>query len=222
MAHSESVLRSIVSWHTGKMPTPCQMELVWLLWHFILTLPSSSSSVILVVSVVAIFIWHSSRRSCHVIVHLPLVTIRTFSVHYLVLSDNQRLTTAGLAIRVEDVAFLAPADVRCRNCHTVVLAAVVAQITEINFWGNGKWFQCRAFPVTTHPAKLQFPSFRCANACVIIESQWKEETTLQSWKESQRKPQRDFVKGKDLWSWSRRDRAIISLVLKRWRPSTAP
>lgn len=61
-------------------------------------------------------------------------------IHYSGLNNNQKipvtlnaLTTAGLAIRIEDVAFLAPTDVGRRNSHTVVLAAVVPQITEINF-----------------------------------------------------------------------------------------
>lgn len=77
-------------------------------------------------------------------------------IHYSGLYNNQKipvtlnaLTTAGPAIRIEDVAFLAPTDVGRRNSHTVVLAAVVPQVTEINFWRNGKLFQCHTHPVTT-------------------------------------------------------------------------
>lgn len=94
--------------------------------------------------------------SFHLFYPFYLCTAIWSCIHYSGLNNNQKipvtlnaLTTAGLAIRIEDVAFLAPTDVGRGNSHTVVLAAVVPQVTEINFWGNGKLFQCHTHPVTT-------------------------------------------------------------------------
>ncbi len=43
------------------------------------------------------------------------------------------LTAAGLAIQIEDVTFLTPADVGLWNADTVVLTAMVPQVTVVNF-----------------------------------------------------------------------------------------
>lgn len=43
------------------------------------------------------------------------------------------LTAASLAIQIEDVALLTPTDVGLWNSDTVVLAAMVPQVTEVNF-----------------------------------------------------------------------------------------
>lgn len=46
------------------------------------------------------------------------------------------LTAAGFAIRIEDVALLTPADVGLWNADTVLLTAVVPQVTVVYSWGG--------------------------------------------------------------------------------------
>lgn len=46
------------------------------------------------------------------------------------------LTAAGFAVQIEDVALLTPADVGLWNADTVMLTAMVPQVTVVYFWGG--------------------------------------------------------------------------------------
>lgn len=43
------------------------------------------------------------------------------------------LTAAALAVKIEDIALLTPADVGLRNADTVMLTAMVPQVTVVYF-----------------------------------------------------------------------------------------
>lgn len=65
------------------------------------------------------------------------------------------LTAAALAIKIEDVALLTPADVGLWNAHTVMLTAMVPQVTVVYFWGGLIYYCKRNSP---HSIVLLFPA----------------------------------------------------------------